>query len=316
MIQSALLSERLMTFPDLPSLAALNDFAILAVTGVDAADFLHKQLSNDVLHIGPAHARWAAYCTAQGRILASVVVWQPAADRILMMVARDVAQAFAKRLSMFVLRAKAQVVLADLQVYGCFLTPQAPGALSAEPWVRLADARGDWISAPAASGGTPRAWLVRETGLPLDARADQSAWRVADIHAGLPWIRASTQDLFIPQTLNMDLNGGIDFKKGCYPGQEIIARSHYRGTVKRRMARGAIPWANSQTLPPPGADLYIAQGDGRPAGRIIDLAHDGQTLHILAERSLADADTSRYSLDGAEGPAIELFPIDGMAPAS
>ncbi|MDN5843646.1 MAG: folate-binding protein [Alcaligenaceae bacterium] len=306
-----------MSAPSLAPLTALDDLAVLTVTGADAADFLHRQLSNDVLHLGPAQARWAAYCTAQGRMLANVVVWRPAEDRILMMVSRDIAQAFAKRLSMFVLRAKAQVTLADdLQVLGCLLGPEAPDELKAQPWLRVPDAQGDWISAAAAAGSTPRAWRVVEAGQTLDPGANQAAWRVADIQAGLPWIRTGTQDLFIPQTLNMDLNGGIDFKKGCYPGQEIIARSHYRGTVKRRMARGSTPWANSLALPQAGADLYIAQGDGRPAGRIIDLAHDGQTLYLLAERSLGDADTSGYSLGGAKGPVIELFPVDPAAPAA
>src|SRR3546814_16344751 len=105
MIQSARIPEHLMTTPALPPLASLDDLTVLAVTGADAADFLHKQLSNDVLHIGPTHARWAAYCSAQGRMLASVVVWRPAEDRILLMVAHEIAQKFAQRVSMFLLRA-------------------------------------------------------------------------------------------------------------------------------------------------------------------------------------------------------------------
>lgn len=315
MIQSTLISGLPMTSPLLPDLAALDDLAVLTVTGADAADFLHRQLSNDIVHIGPSRARWAAFCTAQGRMLASIVAWRPAEDQVSMMVSRDIAQAVVKRLSMFVLRAQARVALSDLMVYGCILTPEASETLRAKPWVRVPDGHGDWISAPVHPGGAARAWLVAQAGLPSDAGAAQAAWRVADIQAGLPWIRTATQDLFIPQTLNMDLNGGIDFQKGCYPGQEIIARSHYRGTVKRRMAQGATPWTDAQALPQAGDDLYIAGGDGRPAGRIIDLAHGGQALHILAERSISDAGTSRYRLGSPEGPAIELAPFDDPASA-
>src|SRR5690606_2050765 len=115
--------------------------------------------------------------------------------------------AFVKRLSMFVLRAKARIALSDdLRVYGAVLTPAAPEALRAAPWTRVADAHGDWISAPSRPGGATRAWLIGAAGLPADTGARQAAWRVADIQAGLPWIRTGTQDLFIPQTLNMDLN--------------------------------------------------------------------------------------------------------------
>ena len=70
-------------------------------------------------------------------------------------------------------------------------------------------------------------------------RTDADAWRAADLAAGIPWIGAATQDLFIPQTVNLELIQGVSFTKGCYPGQEVVARSHYRGTVKRRMAYGA-----------------------------------------------------------------------------
>lgn len=305
-----------MTNLSLPLL--LDDLAALKVAGEDAADFLHRQLSNDVLHLPPTQARWAAYCTAQGRMLASMVVWRPEANELRLLVARDIADALTKRLSMFVLRARVRIERLDGAVLGYFLPASAaPFAdMSPEPWTRVQDAQGEWIAAPHADGQPPRAWRI--TTAPPATVPDHGDWRVADIRAGLPWIRTATQDLFIPQTLNMDLNGGIDFKKGCYPGQEIIARSHYRGTIKRRMAIGTATWPPDQPLPQPGDDLYAAGSpDGRPIGRIIDLAHPDATLHVLIERSLADQADTRYSVGSGQGPVLDVERVlaEGVEPS-
>lgn len=288
-------------------LVLLNDLAVLAVTGEDAADFLHKQLSNDVLHLTPAQARWAAYCTAQGRMLASMVVWRPSDTELRLLLARDIALAITKRLSMFVLRAKVRIELLDHAVLGCTLPAGADTLpnMPAAPWMRVDDAAGEWITAPHGEGQPARAWFISQT--PQSTQPDDGAWGAADIQAGLPWIRTASQDMFIPQTLNMDLNGGIDFKKGCYPGQEIIARSHYRGTIKRRMAYGVVPWTADKALPCVAEDIYAAgSGEDRPVGRIIDLAHHDNTLHVLIERSLSDPAETRYSLGSAQGPVLIL----------
>lgn len=298
-------------------LVLLNDLAVLAVTGDDAADFLHKQLSNDVLHLMPTEARWAAYCTAQGRMLASMVVWRPSNNELRLLLTRDIAATITKRLSMFVLRAKVHIELLDHAVLGCYLPIGADSLpnMPAAPWMRADDAAGEWITAPHGEGQQARAWFISQAS--LTAEPDNGAWAAADIQAGLPWIRAASQDMFIPQTLNMDLNGGIDFKKGCYPGQEIIARSHYRGTIKRRMAYGIVSWAADTPLPHVADDLYAAgSGEDRPVGRIIDLAHHDGTVHVLIERSLADAAETRYSLGSAQGPVLSLLTLmDGEQPS-
>lgn len=298
-------------------LVLLNDFAVLAITGDDAADFLHKQLSNDVLHLMPTEARWAAYCTAQGRMLASMVVWRPSDHELRLLVARDIATAITKRLTMFVLRAKVRIEALDHAVLGCFLpagTDLSPN-MPTVPWRRVDNATGEWITAPHGEGQQARAWFISQAS--PTAEPDNGAWGAADIQAGLPWIRAASQDMFIPQTLNMDLNGGIDFKKGCYPGQEIIARSHYRGTIKRRMAYGTVHWAADMPLPLVADDLYAAGSDeDRPVGRIIDLAHHDGTVHVLIERSLADAAETLYSLGSAQGPILSLHTLtDGEQPS-
>lgn len=297
-------------------LVMINDLAVLAITGEDAADFLHKQLSNDVLHITPTQARWAAYCTAQGRMLASVVVWRPGDDELRLLIARDIAAAIAKRLSMFVLRAKVRIEQLDHAVFGYYppVDARPRSNIPTEPWRRATDAGGEWITAPHGEGQQARAWFMSPDA--LTAQPDDGSWGVADIQAGLPWIRAANQDMFIPQTLNMDLNGGVDFKKGCYPGQEIIARSHYRGTVKRRMAYGTVPWTDS-VRPEVADDLYATGSDEhRPIGRIIDLAYHDDTVHALIERSLSDPAETRYSLGSARGPVLTLHALaDGEQPS-
>lgn len=298
-------------------LVLLNDLAVLAVTGDDAVDFLHKQLSNDVLHLEATEARWAAYCTAQGRMLASMVVWRPSDKELRLLLASDIAAAIAKRLSMFVLRAKVHIELLDHAVLGCVLTADADALsnMPTGPWGRMEDATGEWITAPHGAGQPARAWLISP--IAQSAGSSNGAWGVADVQAGLPWIRSASQDMFIPQTLNMDLNGGIDFKKGCYPGQEIIARSHYRGTIKRRMAYGTVSWAADTPLPQVADDLYAAGSDGeRPVGRIIDLAHHDGIVHMLIERSLSDAAGARYSLGSTQGPILNLHtPADDEQPS-
>jgi folate-binding protein YgfZ len=134
----------------------------------------------------------------------------------------------------------------------------------------------------------------------------QALWQAADIAAGLPWIVAATQDVFIPQTLNLDLIDGISFTKGCYPGQEVVARSHYRGTVKRRMAYGLIRQPTVQNAAElPNVDIFDAQRPASPCGRVINAAGTG-TIRLLLEVQLADLGQADFRLRQADGPSIEI----------
>uniref|UniRef100_UPI00333F0171 CAF17-like 4Fe-4S cluster assembly/insertion protein YgfZ n=1 Tax=Castellaniella defragrans TaxID=75697 RepID=UPI00333F0171 len=291
-------------FPS-PARVRLDDLAVLSLEGADAEAFLHGQLTNAIQGMPDEQARPAAYCSAQGRILASLVVWRASPQALRLMLARDLAEAIARRLGMFVLRAKVRIRVEEgLVIQGCTGAGCPAGATA--PWLRGRDAEGDWIAAPA-SGAQPRAWRIVGQS-PQDFPPEDGAWHAADLAAGLPWIRAATQDLFLPTALDMDLNGGIDFGKGCYPGQEVIARAHYRGTVKRRMAYGSAPWPDDRPLPAPGADLYEAGGDNRPVGRIIDLARVAGNVHVAVEITLSDWPAMRYSLAASDGPLLTLSP--------
>ncbi|WP_269499396.1 CAF17-like 4Fe-4S cluster assembly/insertion protein YgfZ [Castellaniella sp. S9] len=293
-----------------PARTRLDDLAVLTIAGPDAEAFLHGQITNAVQDMPDEQARPAAYCSAQGRMLANLVVWRSGPEDLRVMLARDLAPAVARRLGMFVLRAKVRIQVEDgLSVLGCSGSEDCPAA-AAVPWTRGRDAEGDWIAAPA-HGSRIRAWRVVDRDLD-GVPADDAAWRAADLAAGRPWIRAATQDLFLPTALDMDLNGGIDFGKGCYPGQEVIARTHYRGTVKRRMAYGTAAWPDALPLPLPGADLYEA-GGARPAGRVIDLVRVGDTVHAAVEITLTDWPAMRYALAAADGPVLSLSPPRALA---
>ena len=338
--------------------ALLQNLGVLRAQGPDAPSFLHGQFSNDILTLIPGHARLAGYLTPNGRLLATFWVIrhdmppaseQPAVPTFWLVCSRDLAAAMAKRLSMYVLRAKCKIVDAsnDHAVLG-FVGParRAPQALAghedvvmtaALPDVTLTETTADMLTtsvrhrlgndrllarsllvvpralvAPAAdatdapaSTGTPASEAPQASGSAEAPRDDQAAtaqatgaaptasaeapqddnsaaagasqpapcfrmsesdWLQLDVASGIPWICAASSETFVPQMVNLELVGGVNFKKGCYPGQEVVARSEYRGKVKRRMFAGMC----SGPLPEPGTDVLA--WDGTPIGQVIHVA--------------------------------------------
>jgi len=204
--------------------ARLTRYGLLSVTGADARDFLHAQLTNDIAHLGPERAALAGWCSAKGRLLASFLV-VPSPEGFLLQVARDLAAPVAKRLSMFVLRSKVKV------------------ADESESWMQNGVWDADWKQPDVAwKDGVATVRVGDRRFLELgpavaEASADEAEWTLQEIRAGRPFISAATQDQFVPQMVNLEKLGGVDFQKGCYPGQEIVARAQYRGEVKRRMVQ-------------------------------------------------------------------------------
>ena len=304
---------------------ALDELAVLEITGADAISFLQGQITNDIAGAPLGQARLAGYCTPQGRLLATLVIWrespsQPQDVPVLHAIVRaDIAAALVKRLSMFVLRAKAKLALLPIAVAGVDCKVAETAALEAVlgaklpqlPWHVLAHPTGTWVAAPATSAH--RWWCVApqsdpQAGERLAAHllpGSPDRWRAADIEAGLPWIEAATQDLFIPQTVNLDLIGGVSFTKGCYPGQEIVARSHYRGTLKRRMALGTLE--NGYTAAAlPAADIFDASAPDQPCGRIVNVATADGLTRILFEATFDAVSHGRLRAASPDGPAIVL----------
>jgi folate-binding protein YgfZ len=281
----------------------LRHLGVIRARGAEAASFLQSQLTNDVVTLGPERARLAGFCSAKGRLQASFWVLRPAPDELLLICAADLLAPTLKRLSMFVLRAKCKLddASAELPLLGIVGTGSVPDAA---PWRVHDTALGKTIRVPDAAG-QPRCIVIGASAaaLPDLPALALDTWRWLDLQAGVPLIQAATVDKFVPQMLNYEIVGGVDFKKGCYPGQEVVARSQYRGTIKRRMFLFDV---DADVLP--GAELFDARDPSQPAGMVVNAApNPARGCSLLAEVKLAAVDGApKLHLNGAAGPVLTL----------
>ena len=219
----------------LQGIAPISHLGIIRVQGDDAASFLHGQLTNDFVLLDQQHARLAAFCSAKGRMQASFIGFKRAPDDILLICSQDLLTRTLKRLSMFVLRAKAKLTdaSADFQLFG--LIGNAVPATEA-PWTLHTQADGSHLVHLYPAAGQPRALLVAPVGTPAPQGTvlTPEQWLWTEVASGIAMVSEPVFELFVPQMLNYESVGGVNFKKGCYPGQEVVARSQFRGTLKRR----------------------------------------------------------------------------------
>ncbi|MGD1324118.1 YgfZ/GcvT domain-containing protein [Pandoraea pnomenusa] len=317
-----------------------SDTGLIAVNGADAAAFLHGQLTNDVERLAPAQARLAGYCSAKGRLLATFLMWRDAsADAtIYLACGADVQAGVQKRLSMFVLRAKAKLTdgtathvllqvggpAAEAVLAGTFASlpdsalAAAHGTLGDAPTslVRLPDAgtaralpRFLW-SVPVAQAGAAWASLTQAAGV-VTVAPDIAAW--LDVHSGVARVTSATQEQFVPQMINWEVVGGVNFRKGCYPGQEVVARSQYRGTIKRRLHLAHIDGAPPQ----PGQALVETSDPDQPCGMIVQAAvAPSGGYDALVELKLAAREANDVRLGAADGPVLAFaeLPYDIVDP--
>ncbi|RDK09913.1 YgfZ/GcvT domain-containing protein [Cupriavidus lacunae] len=288
---------------------------LIRVAGDDAASFLHTQLTNAVDDLKPGAARLAGYCSPKGRLLATFLMWRDA-EGIVLQLSADIQAPVQKRLSMFVLRAKAR--LSDISPTHAILGVAGAGAAEAlaaaglptpEAAFAVAEAEGVTVIRLPEGAGQPRWQLVLPAERADAVRAALSVtlqdasptlWDWLEVQSGLPRIVAATQEQFVPQMINFELVGGVNFRKGCYPGQEIVARSQYRGTLKRRM------WLvqGEGEVPAPAAEIYRPEDPGQPCGMIVNAAPAPQGGWAgLAELKI-DAAASALRLGSAEGAAV------------
>lgn len=283
----------------------LNDWGVIRAAGADAAKFLHGQLTQDVEHLSEAQARLAGYCTAKGRLLASFVMWRGGPEDILLACSADLLPAVLKRLSMFVLRAKCKLsdASAELPLWGL---AGAAAAAAPEPiWSRSDDQGMTLIRLPDAvvdGQSVPRALQVcgdagQTAGLEIEA------WRWLEVHSGVARISAATAEQFVPQMVNLELVGGVNFQKGCYPGQEIVARSQYRGTLKRR---GQV-FQGSAALQP-GQEIFHSADPGQPAGMVVLAGSLGERHAALVEMKLAALAGGELHAVSPGGPLLQAVP--------
>lgn len=229
---------------------APQHWGLILAEGPDAGSFLQGQLTNDVLLLPVGQARFAGYCSAKGRLMASFVVLKLSAEKYLLACHQDLLQSTLKRLSMFVMRAKLKLtdVTAHYELRGLLGTTadQACPALQSDvPWRAMQEGEGHFIKLHSAKNSGLNISRVLWLGLKdapsslafLDASLPsitENEWQLAEVLAGISRVQAATSEAFVPQMLNYESVEGVSFKKGCYPGQEVVARSQFRGTLKRR----------------------------------------------------------------------------------
>lgn len=290
--------------------ARLSDWGLIRAAGEDAAKFLHSQLTQDFALLGLNEARLAGFCSAKGRLLATMIGWKPSEHEVLLALPTELLPTILKRLSMFVLRAKCKLsdASAELQLWGVVGADAAQTLVEpvpASPWALSRKNDATVIALPEAAGQA-RFLLVQaqDAAAPALPALAESDWQWLDLQSGLAWVRSATTEQFVPQMLNLELLGGVNFKKGCYPGQEVVARSQYRGTLKRRTFLFAL---QGQALP--GQELFHSEDPGQPAGLVASAASkDGRSL-ILAETKIAALDSGSLHLGSVDGPLLQPLPL-------
>ncbi len=292
----------------------LSNLGVIQAQGEDAANFLHNQLSNDVLLLPVGQARLAAFCSAKGRMQASFIVIKTAPDTVLLVLSLDLLAQTLKRLSMFVLRAKVKMsdATAQWQLRGLLGDSARASAVQVDmaPWQTVAAEGAHMVALyPAVLGEAriPRALWIAPVGQPLSAGAELAVdvWHWGEVMSGVTLISQALFETFVPQMLNYESVGGVNFKKGCYPGQEVVARSQFRGTLKRRTAL-----VHSTVALVAGQDVFTPADPEQPCATVVLSAPrpDGQGFDALVSGTL-ESQASGWRVGSADGAMLELLPL-------
>ena len=306
-------------------LCDLSHFGLMLAAGEDAAAFLHGQFCNDVLALDDGNAQWNGWCSPKGRLLATFLAWK-GQQGFYLLLPRSIQPALQKRLQMFVLRAK--VKLSDesdgwvrfgvagpkaealLRNAVRDIPQDAMSALHVEGIriIKLASARYIVVADP---DNAVKLWNQLSAGA---TKVGAALWDWLSIREGVVTILPETQDAFVPQMANFELIGGVSFKKGCYPGQEIVARTQYRGILKRRMALAHVAMATSLT---PGDKLFNATFGDQAAGEVANIAPapgGGFDMLVVAQISAIQGDDLKHA--SPNGPALTIMPLPYGFPLS
>ncbi|MFV0277565.1 MAG: YgfZ/GcvT domain-containing protein [Parahaliea sp.] len=292
--------------------SSLDHECLLAVSGPDAATFLQGQATCDVREVNTDSARPGAWCNPQGRILADFLLAQPAPEHFLLRLHADIADTTRERLGKYIVFSKARLERSDWRVFGCWgdTVRQRLGQILAElPDARYHSRTGEGYCVvqmdEAASAfelylAPQRSELATTLTQTLEP-APASQWQALQIAAGLGRVEAATVETFLPQMLNYDLEGLVNFKKGCYTGQEVIARLHYKGTPKRRMYLASC----REPAPAAGTEIF-AEGERQAVGTVVNaISIDEQQTALLVVLALKSTGAALH-LGGAEGPLLAL----------
>ncbi|GAB2889715.1 folate-binding protein YgfZ [Uliginosibacterium flavum] len=296
-------------------LVPLIHLGLIHAAGEEAANFLHNLGSNDIKKLALERAQHNSLNSPKGRMLASFVIWRSEAGFSLALSA-DLHASILKKLSMYVLRAKVKLCDGGTErVLLGLAGPQATAALAAAglsaPAEVLGVSQGDTrvvhldgerylIDCPAEAAA--QVWqTLTDAGA---AAAGTAAWRWLDIQAGLPVVTAQTQDEFVAQMLNFELLGGVNFQKGCYPGQEIVARTQYLGKLKKRMVRAHVAETSDAQV---GADVYAPEFGEQSCGKLVSVAESPEGgFDLLAVMQISAFEAGEVHLGAVDGPLLSL----------
>lgn len=279
-----------------PEWLALEFLSVLEVKGEDAATFLQGQLSSDIRQLNAHRCQLSSYSSPKGRMFATFMVYQTDAQTFYLCVARDLSEFILKRLSMFIMRSKVTARIADEWMILGSLSREALEASLNKPiedWQFYSIDSRHYLTLP-----NQRMMLLIQADQQAEYSIlkDSQAWILEDIRSAIPWVTEKTKELFVPQMCNLELIGdGVSFKKGCYPGQEIVARSQYIGQVKRRMFPAHIH------LPVEvGTPLYSSTSGGQIIGYVLTSVTDGTHSDVLAVVQVSKIEEGIYVKDHSD----------------
>jgi len=300
-----------------PSITRLPGFGIIEIKGKDATDFCHAQFTIDVKNMEPHRCRFSAWCNPKGQVIATFLLIH-LEDRLLLFIPAEMIETVCSRLRMFVLRSA--VIVTDLTtachcvgINGETASGQLPG-LPAPDSGQVAEYNSAVIARVPETAGFRRILIepVNAENPLTDAIINSlnevpvEQWQVADIRSGIPWITAGTREQVLPQELNLDLSDALEYDKGCFPGQEIIARVHFRNRLKRRMYLATL---DSPRVPHAGTRIYTDK-DSRLAGIVINAVPGTENRALLlAVLSMELAGSSPLLPESDQASPLQLQPL-------
>ncbi|WP_252374404.1 folate-binding protein [Hydrogenophaga sp. 2FB] len=285
----------------------LSNLGVIRVEGEDAATFLQGQLTQDFSLLALSEARLAAFCSAKGRMQASFVGFKRSQNEVLLVCSRDLLATTLKRMTMFVLRAKARLSDAS-EAFSLFglVGNAVPPALPDAPWSQWRDGEASVVRLYPAEGLSRALWVApAQTENPAGEPLAEPLWQWLEVRSGVATLSQPVFDAFVPQMLNYESVGGVNFKKGCYPGQEVVARSQFRGTLKRRgyVVHGDAPMVA-------GDEVFHSRDAEQPCGTVVQAAPNpaGGFDAIVSMQTNAAEEGSLHT-GSASGPALRLLPL-------
>lgn len=298
----------------------LSNLGLIRASGEDALTFLHGQFTNDLNLVSEQHSQLSSYCNPKGRMLAIFRIFMRDGDYFLML-RRDVIETTLKKLTMFKLMAKVDLTDAsdDFVIFG-LAGPESEAIalennLSLPSEIDQSTTKNETTSIRVPSKSSrlqfistsENATTIWKSFSQKATQATSSSWELHDIECGVAQVTAETSEAFIPQMVNLELIGGVNFQKGCYPGQEIVARTHYLGKPNRRMYRISI---DSENCPAPGTNIFSAKDGEQPVGKIVSAKVSSvDSCQALAVMRTEKENTKDLHLESLSGPSVKTLDL-------